>query len=247
MNRSAIVKSLTVISLTVLASGCESVSSGVSGVSSFFESSFSSSKGKEGLVRVDDLQERVEQVHVEAEISKDRVREAMQSLRSLMDPEFGGDAMDSFKGFMTAIEASEKQAESLRDSVKPMEKTAEEVFGNWAKSLEGFSNAEMRERSQLRLENTQKRYEAIISSVEPALWAYDALNRTLRDHALFLSHDFNAAAVTELESEIESLTKHASQLDKRFDASLKAAKRYVRSTALRGQAEGAEQEVDPER
>ena len=245
MNRSAIVKSLAVLSITFVTSGCESVSGGVSGVSNFFESSFSSNKKKDGLVRVEDLLEHVEQLHVETEISKDKVRDAMKSLRTMISPDFGGDAFESYKAFVSAIEASEKQSEELRDSMVPMEKTAEQVFTNWAKSLESFSNAEMRERSQLRLETTRERYEAIISSVEPALWAYDALNRTLRDHALFLSHDFNAAAVTELEAEIEGLMKHASQLDKRFDATLKASKRYVRSTALRGQVDGDE-EIQPE-
>jgi hypothetical protein len=77
------------------------------------------------------------------------------------------------------------------------------------------------------------------------------MNRTLRDHALFLNHDFNAAAVTELEGEVDGLMKHASQLDKRFDATLKAAKRYIRSTALRGQVEGEggmePEEIAPER
>ena len=46
-----------------------------------------------------------------------------------------------------------------------------------------------------------------------------------------------------LEGEVEGLLKHASQLDKRFDAVLKAAKRYVRSTALRGQVDGEEEPV----
>jgi hypothetical protein len=98
----------------------------------------------------------------------------------------------------------------------------------------------MRDHSQLRLEETRERYEAIVSSAEPAMWAYEAENRSLRDHALFLGHDFNATAVSELEGQVEGLLKHASQLDKRFDAVLKAAKRYVRSTALRGQIEGEE-------
>ena len=57
--------------------------------------------------------------------------------------------------------------------------------------------------------------------------------------------------MTELEGEVEGLMKHASQLDKRFDATLKAAKRYIRSTALRGQdgeATGPDQvAADPDR
>lgn len=244
MNRSSLTKSLVPLALLLCSSACESVSSGVSGVGNFFESSFSGKK-QDGLVRVDDLLVRIEQVHVETELSKEGVRESMRALRTLVAPDFGGDALESYGAFVKAIDASEKQAQALRKSVEPMEKTAEEVFAEWAKSLESFSSAEMRERSQLRLENTRERYEAIISAVEPALWAYDAMNRTLRDHALFLNHDFNAAAVTELEGEVDGLMKHASQLDKRFDATLKAAKRYIRSTALRGQVEG-EGELEPE-
>ena len=182
-------QSLAFTALALLMGGCESVSSGVSGVSNFFESSFSGKK-RDGLVRVDELLEKIEQVHVETEVSKESVRESMRTLRTLVAPDFGGDALESYESFVKAIEKSEGQAAALRKSVEPMEKTAEQVFADWAKSLESFSNAEMRERSQLRLENTRERYEAIVSAVEPAQWAYDALNRTLRDHALFLSHDF---------------------------------------------------------
>lgn len=250
MKPASLKKPVLLAALVLATTACESVSGGVSGVSNFFESSFSGKK-KDGLVRVDELLLKIEQVHVETEVSKETVRESMRALRTLVAPDFGGDALGSYDAFVKAIEQGEKQAVALRKSVEPMEKTAEQVFSDWAKSLESFSNAEMRERSQLRLENTRERYEAIISAVEPAQWAFDALNRTLRDHALFLSHDFNATAVTELEGEVEGLMKHASQLDKRFDATLKAAKRYVRSTALRGQGGDDEaapdEEVDTER
>jgi hypothetical protein len=225
------------LSLFLAAAGCESVSSGVSGVSDFFENNLSAKKKQQGLVRVDDLLARVEQLHVEVELSKESVRGAMEALRTLVGPEFGGDAVEAYKGFVSAIEASEKQAEKLAEAFDPMEKTADEVFTAWAKSLESFSNAEMRDHSQVRLEETRERYEAIVSSAEPAMWAYEALNRSLRDHALFLGHDFNAAAISALEGEVDGLLKHAAQLDKRFEAVLKAAKRYVRSTALRGQVQ----------
>lgn len=232
MNRSTIVHALAALSLSLVATGCESVSSG-----SLFDG-----KKKDGLVQVDELLTRVEQLHVETELSKERVRESMEALRAIVSPEFGGDAVETYKAFTAAIEASEKQAEKLTDAFKPMEKTADKVFSDWARSLESFSNAEMRDHSQMRLEETRERYEAIVSSTEPAMWAYEAHNRSLRDHALFLGHDFNATAVSELQGEVDGLLKHASQLDKRFDAVLKAAKRYVQSTALRGQVEGEEAE-----
>lgn len=216
-------------------SACSSVPSAAD-VSKFFDVGFGNKSA--GLDKVDALLDRIERVHVESELSKQTSQGAMTALRAICDPDFEGEALVAYEDFVKAIDDSEKQADKLRSSIGPMKKTAEGVFAAWASDLEGFGSAEMRQRSQLRLEETRRRYEAIATSVDPALWAYDALNHDLRDHALFLSHDFNSAAIADLANEVESLSNDSNELGKRLDKCLAAAEEYVRSSALRGQLQG---------
>jgi len=219
-------------------SACSSVPTAAD-VSNFFDVGFS--RKSAGLDGVDGLLDRIERVHVEAELSKETSATAMHSLETICGPKFDGDAIKAYEDLVDAIDDSEKQADKLRSSIAPMKKTAESVFAAWAKDLEGFGNAEMRQRSQVRLEETRKRYEVIASAVDPALWAYDALNRDLRDHALFLSHDFNADSIAALSTEVQGLGKDAGELERRLDECLHATEEYVRAAALRGQLEGEQQ------
>lgn len=242
MNRLFVAKSLALVLPAMLAfSACSSVPSAAD-VSNFFDVGFG--KKSAGLDKVDDLLDRIERVHVEAELSRETSDAAMNALRSICDPEFSGEALDAYTEFVKTIDDSEKQADKLRKSIGPMKKTAESVFAAWASDLEGFGSAEMRQRSQQRLEQTRQRYVAISTSVDPALWAYDALNHDLRDHALFLSHDFNSAAIADLSGEVDTLSHDSDELTKRLDKCLKACEGYIRSSALRGQLQGQGDETD---
>lgn len=216
--------------ISLCAPGCASVLN-----SSFLGSS--SLEESEGLTQVDDLLGRIERVHVEAQLSKESAQSALAALSGLVAPDFGGDPMAAYAEFVAAIDRSEEQAEELRGSIGPMKATADAVFRQWAFDLEAFGNVKMRQRSQVRLEATRSRYEALLAQVEPAMWAYDSLNQGLRDHALYFSHDFNAAAVAAVELEVYALADQAAALGLRFDACLAAAEDYVRAAALRGQIE----------
>lgn len=195
---------------------------------------FGESGGK-GLNLVDDLLDRVEGVHVEAVLSRERIKESLSSLYSMVSPDFDGDPLEAYTLFEDAVQKSKEQARELDRAVEPMKQVADDVFARWSKNLEGISNQAMRQHSQTRLEETRRRYQAILDAVEPARVSYLEFNTVLSDHALFLKNDFNASSVAEIEQEVVDLVDMARKLDVQFVATQDAAQAYVRSTALRGQ------------
>lgn len=202
----------------------------------------SSSKGGASLKNVDDLLIEVEHVHMDAELSMERMHDAIDTLHILVSPNFTGNPVDAYADFLESVDFSEDQAEDLRLSVDSMEDAADDVFGQWAEDLTTFTSAALRKRSQIRLEETRDRYGDILAAVEPALWGYDSLNLGLRDYAVFFGHDFNMASVSELEADVRALTDQADELASRFNQCLAAAQTYVRSSAMPGNLEGPEPE-----
>ncbi len=194
-----------------------------------------SSETKSSLGEVDQLLARVESVQVESTVSRERSHAALEILQTLVQPEFDGDAAKTFEGFRSAIEVSEQQAQRLGESVTPMKEAAEDVFRRWTHDLEGIGNTRLRAQSHVRLEETRARYEAVLSAVTTAQVTFDAFNADLRDHALFLGHDFNGAAVSAVRSEVSALAEREKDLDQRLDACDAAARRYVEASALHGQ------------
>ena len=193
-----------------------------------------------GLTQVDALLNHVERVQVEAAVSKERAQAALEGLRGLLAPEFKGDPIQGHTQLVAAIELSEEQAEALRDDVQPLRRTGESVFARWTEDLESFGNIAMRQRSQERMEETRRRYDVILAATVSAQLAYDAFNGDLRDHALFLAHDFNSTSVALIAQELDGLRARGKELAKRLDGCGAACQAYVEFAAPQAQVEPEE-------
>jgi len=185
-----------------------------------------------GLRRVDDLVERIEAVHVECELSKATMREALTALKVIAVPDFEGDIVEAFAEYTRAIDASQKQASALKAAATPMRRSAEPFFAQWESNMGNFASPTMRERSRERMLASRARYDAIVDSLEPVQSTYDVFNLTLSDIALFLEHDFNTGSILGIAGEVRSLDKMAAELDGRFNVCLDAARTYVQNNAL---------------
>jgi hypothetical protein len=170
---------------------------------------------------------------------------AVQALQAITAPDFKGDAVEVHKSLVDVVEASEDQADELRKSVEKMQAEAAPVFDQWTKDLEAYSNPEMRQRSQERLAAARERYDAVVAAVEPALVEYEAINQTLRDHVLFLSHDMTPAAITAIQNDIRSVAKEAARLDGVFNSGRAAATTYIESASQPKAAQKPEEKAVP--
>lgn len=220
--------SLSLLVTLLVTSGCSAFSLGVK---------------QGGLERVDELLSDVEHVQVEAAVSKERSQGAFERLRTLVAPEFRGDAPAAHAEFVAAVEASEDQAKALKNSLRPLRKTGEAVLERWTADLESFGNVSMRQRSQERLEETRRRYDAVLAAAVAAQLAYDAFNGDLADNALFLEHDFNATSVALIAQDLDGLKSRGRELAKRLDASMAACQAYVEFSAPMAQVSPAEESV----
>ncbi len=197
----------------------------------------SSSRKTDNLRAVDALVGRIERVYVEAEVSKERVEEAVSTLQALVAPDFAGDPVAAYEAFLFTIESSEKQAEVFSASVADMEQDATSVFESWESDLDTFQSVELRRRSAARLEATRARYAEIGAAVRPVQTGHAELNAGLRDQSVFLEHDFNREALLDLEPETASLSAHAEALDHALDRCMAQTRGYVESAAMPGQLE----------
>lgn len=182
--------------------------------------------------QVQDLVGWVERVHVESELAKQKMQAAVTKLDELAHSKFQGTAVEAYKRFATALEESEAQALKLHDAVTPMKKSAGPVFDQWDKDLAEITSPTIRKRSQKRRTQTQQRYHDVVTAIDPAKKTYEVLNRSMRDHALFLGNDLNAASLQLIAEEVTQLTGVMQDLSGRFDTCLRAAQDYVNAYTL---------------
>jgi hypothetical protein len=241
LKRHNLTRSIALTLPVLLVTSCATVSE----VGQSFSRVFSTDD--KGPGEIDDLLGRIECVYVECELSQQSAHAALEALQTLTSPDFRGDPVSAYSAFAEAVSDSEKQAEKLNGSIGPMKKAADPFFDEWAADLAMYSSMDMRLHSQNRLTETRERYDAILVAIDPAAEAYGALNERLSDHVLFLSHDFNAGAVSSIEAEVVALAESSAELDAYFVQARDAAQEYVRAAALRGQVEASESQSDSDR
>lgn len=196
---------------------------------------------KSGPAEAGDLVAAVERVYVEAEAGKSQSAGALSFVDAMVSAEFPDDAVKAHAELVRRIGASKEQSDRLRESVEPMKEAAGPYFEKWTKDLEGFQNPALRDLSRKRLEETRARYDAIVAAVDPAQEALDAMNRELEEHALFLSHDLNPAALAAIRPGVDAMKESGRRLASRLDECLIAARAYSDASAppVRGAAPAA--------
>lgn len=211
----------------------------------FIASCSSTSESSQSLRQVDDLLSHVERMQVETLVAKEKAHAALDQLRTLTAPSFTGDPGATYAQFVQAIDQSEAEARTISANIFPMKEAAEAMFQQWTVDLESFGNSRLRSRSAMRMEETRSRYQNMLSAATAVRVAYEAYNSDLRDHALFLGHDFNSAAVQTIASDVAAMSEQIAELDQRFETCVTASKAYVEAGALHGQIEGPQTESTP--
>jgi len=190
------------------------------------------SSQNQGLAQVDELVSCIERVYVDSEVARTKSGTAMSALQTMTAPDFSGDAVLAHAELLAAIDGADKQAKDLRYSVDCMKRAAGPVFSRWSRDIEAMQTPELKQRSQARFDDTKRRYDEVVAAVDPTLTGYDAFNRTLRDHALFLGHDFNTGSIAALEGDVRKLASASRELASGFERCMQTTRAYVDTAAL---------------
>jgi len=192
---------------------------------------FSDSPGGPG--EVNDLNSSIERVYVDAELARSTVQDAVAALEGIAGGELGEDPAATYGAFIERLEQSEQQAEQLRDAIDPMDDNAKQVFKQWAANLREFTSPSLLKRSEARMEATKERYESVRDSAEEAHEALVAVNKAMRDHALFLGHDLNAESLEAVKDEVSEVARDAGELDGALERCMQSAQSYVSASAVK--------------
>lgn len=197
----------------------------------------SNTKQSASIDNVDLLVSHVERVHLEAELSKQAVYDALLKMQPMFARNFEGDPAEAFQTFAEATDNAVAQAVVFRSQVDPMSKSASDVFRNWSESLLDFNSPNLRARSAKRLEATRDRFAEVEESAKLALETFEKLNARMQDTVLFLGNDFNQDSIEAMAEDAIALRTDARELSADLDDCMELAVDYVNKSALRGQTQ----------
>ena len=96
-------------------------------------------------------------------------------------------------------------AKEVSGRIKKVESVADDLFVEWEKELELYTNQALRTNSARKLGDTRSRYTEMLASMHKAEESMHPILRTFHDNVLFLKHNLNAQAIGSLRNEFSGL------------------------------------------
>jgi len=204
----------TILGMLVALAGCKST--------------YYSAMEKFGYHKRDILVDRVQDAQTAQEQAKKQCLTALEQFTAVVGYE-GGELETTYKRLKSEFERSEEKADAVHKRIDDVQSVAKALFKEWNAELDDYTNANLRNISQQKLEQTQERYTRLIEAMQRAETQIDPVLAAFRDQVLFLKHNLNAQAVGSLEDELVSVRTDVSALVSAMEVSINEAGNFVKA------------------
>jgi len=204
----------TILGMLVALAGCKSA--------------YYSTMEKFGYHKRDILVDRVQDAQTAQEQAKKQCLTALEQFTAVVGYE-GGELETTYKRLKSEFERSEEKADAVHKRIDDVQSVAKALFKEWNAELDDYTNANLRNISQQKLEQTQERYTRLIEAMQRAETQIDPVLAAFRDQVLFLKHNLNAQAVGSLEDELVSVRTDVSALVSAMEVSINEAGNFVKA------------------
>ncbi len=204
----------TILGMLVALAGCKSA--------------YYSTMEKFGYHKRDILVDRVQDAQTAQEQAKKQFLSALEQFTAVVGYE-GGELETTYKRLKSEFERSEEKADAVHKRIDDVQSVAKALFKEWNAELDDYTNANLRNISQQKLEQTQERYTRLIEAMQRAEAQIDPVLAAFRDQVLFLKHNLNAQAVGSLEDELISVRTDVAALVSAMEVSINEAGNFVKA------------------
>lgn len=183
---------------------------------------------KFGIEKREILVDRVEEAREAQADAKVEFESALDQFLAVTGQD-GGELEDRYRRLKAAFDASESEADRVRERIDDVERVAKDLFAEWRQELEQYSSASLRRRSEAQLQETKTRYAQLIAAMNRAAVRMDPVLSTFRDRVLFLKHNLNAQAIGALRGDVAEVRADVGRLIKEMRASIAEADAFIQS------------------
>lgn len=182
----------------------------------------------EGHKRTDKLIERAKSTVKAVDEMRKQVKKTLEAYDKMMKKR-GKDRRSAYKDVYKELDRCESRAGDLHKRMKDMDSEANKFFAEWTRSLEGIGSDDLRQRSEVRLDDARDRYSGVTEAGRQATDELEPLFAYLRDQLAFLEYDLNSDSTESLQGDAERLDQQAARLLEKMGGLKEAANDYIGS------------------
>lgn len=180
-----------------------------------------------GVEKRDLLVKRVRETRKSQEETKEQFQTALERFRTVIEVD-GGKLEEKYETLNRELERSESRARDLHNHIKDVKDVSNDLFKEWRKELDQYSDRALRAASERELAQTRRRADAMIAAMERAEKLVDPVLKPLRDRVLFLKHNLNALAIGALSKELVQVRTNVDTLVKELERSIAEADTFIK-------------------
>ncbi|RBW46384.1 DUF2959 domain-containing protein [Psychromonas sp. B3M02] len=200
------------LAVTFLLSGCESV--------------YYSTMEKVGIHKRDILIDRVEETKESQEESQEEFQSALERVTTLIDFQ-GGDLQETYNALNSDYQSSLSAANEVSANIDKVEDVATALFEEWAEELTQYKSASLKRQSSQKLTNTQRQFDTMLRSMRKSESKMEPVLSSLNDNVLYLKHNLNAQAMSEIKGEFTNLKRDIQQLVDDMNTSIADSNKFI--------------------
>ncbi len=182
---------------------------------------------KIGFPKREILVDRVEKAQASQTKAKAQFASALDHFLAVTQAD-GGDLQKKYDEMSREFSRSEARAKDVRERIAAVEDVSSALFREWQQELGQYANATLRRDSERQLDQTRRRYDALISLMNRAADRMDPVLATFRDQVLYLKHNLNARALATLDQTHRELEADISRLVADMENSIREAQNFIK-------------------
>ncbi|MEA2083756.1 MAG: DUF2959 domain-containing protein [Thermodesulfobacteriota bacterium] len=181
---------------------------------------------KVGIHKRDILIDRVEDARDAQSEAQEQFKSALEQFGAVVHIE-DSNLKKAYEKLNAEYEDSEKAAAKVSERIDKVESVAGALFNEWEDELKLYKNADLRQSSQRKLQDTKTRYREMLASMHRAEKSISPVLRSFRDNVLFLKHNLNAQAIGSLRSEFSTLKGEIDGLIKNMNEAIQTSNTFI--------------------
>lgn len=207
------------IALTLLLAGCSGA--------------YYQAMEKIGFPKRDILVDRVEKAQDSQTKAKEQFASALAHFLAVTKVD-GGDLQRKYDELNREFTRSESRAKDVHERIAAVEDVSQALFREWKQELGQYSNATLRRDSERQLDQTRRRYDALMTLMLRAGGRMEPVLATFRDQVLYLKHNLNARALASLDDTHRELEADISRLIADMETSIREAESFIKNLKSSG-------------
>lgn len=182
---------------------------------------------KLGIEKREILVDRIEAAKEDQLASKEQFSDALEAFRAVVNVK-PSELANLYDNLKSEYDDSAASAEDIRDRIDSVKRVAEDLFDEWQDEIERYDNASFKRQSQQKLTQAKTTYQDYIRAMDKAESKLAPALKVMEDHVLFLKHNLNAQAITNISAELSDIELNVESLLQAIEQSIDEADRFIR-------------------